>query len=461
MSITGLLNIAGQSIVSHQIALNVTGSNIANVNTPGYSRQRVATVSSQSSMSAGGVDFGVRVDNITRVYDNYLESQIVEQEQNLGYNESRQDVLGRVEYVLNDTGSNGLGDTLNQFWNSWEALSGDPASSTTRDGVLSAGKNLASLISQKGAALEMARQDVRTEIEDTVGEINLLTAEIADLNGKIRRLDVENGEANDLVDRRMEAIKELSHKINISYHESDNFTIDVSISSGKMLVGGSSSNELKAVTNALDPTITDVVFTSNQNESLNSRITGGRLGGLIEMNEETLADYASKLNDLADGIVTEVNTQHKAGFDAAGLAGVAFFTEPFTGARNMTVNAAILADSQKIAASSSSTTSDGENARLLSAMRDTPLMDGATKTFGESYISLVGKFAYAVNSADSAVEQSLAASNQLASQREEAVGVSLDEEIMNLVKYQFGYNAAGKLAQTANEMLDLLMTIGQ
>jgi flagellar hook-associated protein 1 FlgK len=453
MSINALLNIASQSIASNQVAINVTGANIANVNTPGYSRQTVNFSTEGRDTIPGGIDFNIGVDAVKRVYDSYLESRIVDQAEYSGYDEARQEILGRMESVLNEMGNNGLNDLLGEFWISWDALSIDPSSSVARAGVLSAGKNLSSLIRQKGEAMDAAIPEVRKSITYTVDQINTLSSQIADLNDTIRQANVEDGSANDLVDRRMELIKELGGNINISYHENTDHTVNVLISGGMMIVGGRSSYELVASDG-------DVAFQETPADILNSQITGGRLGGMIEMNDVTLKDYTDRLNVLADGIVSAVNAQHMLGYDEAGVAGNSFFT-PVNGARNMSVSAAILADTQKIAASSTSSGGDGENARLIGALNDDLLMNGNTETFNEFYASLVGSYGYDVRAVDRAVERNTVAATQLAVQRETAVGVSLDEEIINLIKYQFGYNAAGKLAKTANEMLDALMSIGQ
>lgn len=453
MSINGLLSMAGQSLASNQVAINVTGANIANVHTPGYSRQ-TANFSAEGRVAIpGGIDFGIEVDTIKRVYDSYLESRIVDQSTYNGYDEARQEILGRIEPVLNETGDNGLNNLLSEFWNSWDALSMDPDSSVARAGVLSAGKNLSSLIRQKGEAMDAAIQDVKKSISATVDRINELSAQIADFNDSIRLTNVDDGSANDLIDSRMELIKEMGENINISFHENTDHTVNVFISGGMMIVGGSVSYDLVASDG-------DVAFENTPTEPLNSQITGGRLGGMIAMDDATLKDYADRLDELADGIVSAVNTQHALGYDAAGVAGDSFFTVT-TGARNMTVSAAILADTQKIAASSTSSGEDGENARLIGDLSDDLLMNGNTETYSDFYASLVSSYGYDVLAVDSSVERNTAASGQLAAQRETAVGVSLDEEIINLIKYQFGYNAAGKLAKTANEMLDVLMSIGQ
>jgi flagellar hook-associated protein 1 FlgK len=454
MSINGLLNIAGQSLANNQIAINVVGANIANVNTPGYSRQNVSVAASSSVAVPGGADFGVSVDSIKRAYDHYLEAQIVEQAKNLGYDTARQEILGRVDPVFNETGSNGLNDLLSQFWTSWETLASDPASSTARAGVVSAGKNLASLFRQKGEALETAKQDVKQSIGDTVANINASSDEIASLNGQIRGMNVDSGDANSVIDRRMELIKELGNNVNISYYENSDHTVDVLLSNGQMLVGGATSHALAAS----DGNVTLKEDKDVPPKSLNSLITGGRLGGMIEMSDTTLKGYADNLNLLANGIVSAVNSQHHLGFDASGAAGGDFFDSNPPDARNMKVNAAILADPQKLAASSTAAGQDGENARQLGALRDSLTMSGA-QTFNDYYAALVGRYAYDVNVTQSSVSRTTAAANQLATQRETSVGVSLDEEIVNLMKYQFGYNAAGKLAKTASDMLDVLMTI--
>jgi flagellar hook-associated protein 1 len=665
VSVSGLLNIARDAIASNQIAINITGANIANVNTPGYTRQRAEfNAISSVDVSSGRADFGVRVDSIERLYNRYLETQIVDQAQKVGYDEARQEILGRVEGVFNESGGSGLSDSLSQFWNSWEALSSDPTSQVARYSVVSAASNLASLFRENSNVLGTVQQDIQDSMASAVEDINSITADIAILNKQILASGMEDGSGNNLLDSRMELVKGLADKINISYYENNDGTLSVFLANGNILVGGSSSEQLSVRDG-------NVTF-QNDATVLNGVITSGRLGAMIEMGEETVSSYLDNMNQLADGIVKAVNDLHTVGWvchdviDApipaeghvnlytgdvssggdftgvvnktyamkittAGAFGVAkyqistdggqswgaetltdvavgvislgdgvsltftdfndatkplvkddifyvtayppgyykdigavFFDDRLTGAKNMQVSADILADPQKIAASvkgndgfiddpipaagntyagvvssggvftgdinmpyamkiiaggafgvatykistdgglnwgTEKTTVAGDgvislgdgvsltfnefgdatkplvaddiiyvnayppadffNARLIGAVRDNLSMDGGASTFNDYYASLVGRVGFDVKAVDGSIERNTAVTNQLTARREGVSGVSLDEEVINLMKYQFGYNVAGRLAKTANDILDVLMALGQ
>jgi flagellar hook-associated protein 1 len=452
VSINGLLNVSREAITINQIAMNVTGANIANVNTSGYTRQRTEISTTGSvNVSSGRAEFGVAVTNIKRLYDRYLESQNTEQAQITGYDETRQEILAKIEGIFDEGSDSGLSDLLNQFWNSWETLSTNPTSQVARYSVVSTASNLASLIRENSNILSGVQQDIKESMAYAVADVNTLTQGIADLNQQILASGSDTGNANTLQDQRMELLKELSKNMNISYYENDNGMISVFLSGGMALVGGSSSEQL-SVTNG------QVIFKNQPSQVLNGQITGGSIGAMIEMGETTVQGYLDSLNQMADGIVTAVNTQHRAGLDGNGVAGGDFF-EPTTGASNMQVSAAILLDTQAIAASSIG--NNGENAGLIGAIKDNLTMNGGTSTFNDYYAVLVGRVGYDVQTVNSSIVRNTAVTNQLTAQREKTSGVSLDEEIMNLMQYQFGYNAAGRLVKVADEILDTLISLGR
>jgi flagellar hook-associated protein FlgK len=349
MPVSGLLNIAWEAISSNQIAMNVTGANIANVNTPGYTRQRADfNAISNVNLSSSQANFGVRVDSIERLYNRYLETQLLDQSQKVGFDETTQEILGRVESVFNESSTGGLSDSLNQFWNSWDALSVNPDNQAARYAVVAAADNLASLFRESSNVLSAAQQDIQDSMASTVGEINTLATEIAGLNGQILVSGSEDGSTNILLDRRLELLKGIADKINISYYENTDGTLNVFLANGNIIVGGNSANQLNVTKDITGNT--DIVFQDSPAIVLNSVITGGRLGAMIATGETTLAGYSDSLDRLADGIVTAVNDLHTvewvghdviddpiAAADHENLyAGVVTSGGDFTGAVNMT-----------------------------------------------------------------------------------------------------------------------------
>lgn len=309
MPVSGLLNIAWEAITSNQIAMNITGANIANVNTAGYTRQRADfNAISNVNLSSSQADFGVRVDNIERLYNSYLETQLLDQAQKVGFDETTQEILGRVEGVFNESSTGGLSDSLNQFWNSWDALSVNPDNQAARYAVVAAADNLASLFRESSNVLSTAQQDIQDSMASTIEEINTLATEIAGLNGQILVSGSEDGSTNILLDRRMELLKGIADKINISYYENTDGTLNVFLANGNILVGSDSANQLDVTKDVTGNT--DIVFQENPAIVLNGVITGGRLGAMIETGEVTLAGYSDSLDRLADGIVAVVNDLH-------------------------------------------------------------------------------------------------------------------------------------------------------
>ncbi len=462
MSISGLLDISSTAIASQKIAMEVTGTNIANVNTPGYSRQRaVFDAAGNVALSANEVLAGVEVSNIERLYDRYLEKQIVDRQQNTGYGEVREDILGQVEGIINDSAAGGLQDILSRFWNSWEDLASDPTSQVAREGVISLGDNLASRFREAGRGLAGVRQNIQEGIADKIEDVNALAREIGVLNEQVLAAGDGGGRINGLLDRRTEQLKELSKNINISYYENADGTLDVFLANGMSLLEGGIVRELTTMDG-------NIVLRNSPSAALDDYITGGALGGLLELRDITVKGYSDALDQLAFGIINAVNAGHQAGYNAAGNqpdpAANEYFFQPVTAAadaaQNMSISAYVAADSSRIAASAAAGGGDGENARLIGSLKDSLILGGGSVTVGDYYASLVGRVGFDLAAANRNAGHNALVLSSLAAQREAASGVSLDEEMINLIKYQAGYNAAGRLMKVANEMLDLLMQLG-
>ena len=290
MSINGLLHVSWDAITSNQIAMNLTGANIANVNTPGYTRQSPEFVSTGSvDVASRRADYGVRVQNIERLYNRYLETQLMDQAEKAGFDDTRQQILGRVEGVFNETSGSGLSDSLDKFWNSWDTLSSNPTSQVAKYSVVSAASNLTSMFQENSDVLSGVQKDIKDSMSVTVADINSQTSEIAKLNVEILATGAENGSANNLLDRRSELLKGLAGNINVSYYENDNGTLSVFLAGGKLLVGGSISAELSVKIS--DGTVT----LGSDATSLNNIITGGRLGAMIEMDGTTTTNPSVRI----------------------------------------------------------------------------------------------------------------------------------------------------------------------
>lgn len=458
MSISSLLSVAGSALLSQQTAINVTGANIANVNTAGYSRQQ-AVMSAVGSVDAlsGFSRLGVEVTGIQRAYDQFLADRIAVQKQNVGYAEARESALEGVQVIFNDA-SGSLGDAMNNFWNAWDDLSLNPDSQLERENLLDASERLTVSFHEAASSLVSARDEAEARISDAVGSVNGILSGIAQLNSRITAADAQNISVNSLRDQRVELINELAGYMDISYFENADGSVNVYMGSGQTLVEGNDSRQLSLQSDPANGSYSDIVISGGSQTVVTDSISSGRIGALLEIRDSVIPEYLDRLNTLATTLADAVNTQHQAGYDANGNAGENFF-DPSADAAALAINAAIAADIDMIASSSTAGGSDGENARVIAAINEDALINGAT--LGDSYAAMIGQIALDLNNAGSAADRQSLVMDQLTTMRDTVSGVSLDEEMIQLMKFQLGYNAAARLTQTVNEMLDVLMNLGQ
>jgi len=458
MSSISLLNTAREGLSSHQTAINLTGSNITNVNTPGYTRQ-VAVFSSLGcvKVGAGQVQLGVEIEKIGRVYDRFLEVQINDKMNDLGYSKAKKGILEKVEIIFNESDGDGISELLDKFWSSWEDLSANPSGIVERHALVSAAQNLASVFRSSSDELVSVQNDANTEISGLIGQANSYMSDIADLNMKIGAMRTGKGDANNLRDKRDEALKGLAEIFDFQYLEDSNGAINVFLPNGMPLVMGDRIWELDVEPNPANSSFYDVVFKDDTTAVLNDTVTKGKLAGFLEIRDTKIANYLDDLNSLAASIIAEVNNRHQLGYDMGQNLGGVFF-EPATEAENMRVSSDILEDVNKIAASET-VNGDGGNAELIGAFKDGLFMNSGTSTFNDYYASFVGKVGQDLAGEERGLDHHTNLMNQLVNKREGISGVSIDEEMTNLIKYQLGYNSAARLCNVADELIDTLLNL--
>jgi flagellar hook-associated protein 1 len=457
MSGINALNIAKDALLSHQTAINLTGTNIANSNTPGYTRQRPVFNASNP---------GVEIANIERVYDRFIGAQINDQMHNLGYGEARRDELDRIEMTFNEAGGSGINELLNKFWSSWEDLAANPSGLVEKQALVSVSQSLTSMFHSYNDELISVQDDVNLEIPFWVDKANNLASDIADINTRISQYqnnDMNGSGLNSLKDEMSNSLSELAGVVDFHYIENSDNSISIFLSNGMPLVEGDQKWVLDVVTenHASNSYFYDVVFQDDPDKKvINSVITNGRLAGFFEIRDNTVEDYLSRLNTLASSLVTEINTRHKLGYDVNQNLGGDFFDSTKTAAGDIEVSASVMADISKIAASET-VNGDGGNAVRIGAVKDALLMNDGHSTLNSYYASIVGQIGLDVADVSRDFDRHTNLASQLKNKRESISGVSIDEEMMNLMKYQTGYNAAAKFFNAADELVDTLMSLLQ
>lgn len=452
-----ILNTAKEGLLAAQVAMDVTGSNVTNANTPGYVRQRaVLAAKSPGEAAENAVQTGVEVTTIERLYNRFVEYQMVEQSSQVGEAGIRKEALDRIETIFNETNGGGLNELMNRFWQAWEDLSANPTGQVERTALANAADNLAAMFREYAGELYAIRGDLNTQVGAAVNELNGTLSDIASLNGKIVEGLSGGVNVNNLLDQRSALLKKTAGLVDVQYVEETGGAVNVFTSDGRALVQGIASWQLDVQVRS--DGYYDVVYADSPTAPINGAIGGGKLAGLLGMRDTTVQDYAGNLDGLAGALISAVNAQHASGYDSYGNAGGTFF-EPLgtTGARDMEVTDAILSDPNRIAASAT-VNADGDQARSIAAVRDEILLGGVS-TLGEFYASLVGQIGQDVTEAARRDAHETSVMTQMSNTWEQTSGVSIDEEMMNLIKYQMSYQAAAKLAQAADEILQSLLEL--
>jgi flagellar hook-associated protein 1 FlgK len=458
-NIYGLLTIGQSALMTQQKAIDITGNNIANVNTPGYSRQRL-TIKQNSPVRIDNLTMstGVTADvGIQRFYDQFLGAQLNGENENLGRWEAQKQALEKAELMFDDAESNGLSNAMSEFWNSWQDLSNNPSGVAERTSLVSAGQYLASTFNQTYNNLQDLQQDIDTHVTNIVGDVNDMVDRIAELNRKVVQVEVTGHNANDFRDERDQLVFDLSKLIDIQSFEDGDGNINVMVGNGKPLVDGTATWDLSTADSG---GVQNVFWESSDSTTVDitGQLNSGELKGWIYARDDAIEGYLSQLDTLAATIIGQVNPLHAAGttLDSVITTNVNFFSG--SGATDIAVNSAIEANTDLIAAAGSGEGLPGGNstAVAIANLQSAATMTGSS-TFGAYYDALVGEIGADVQGANFNQAHQTTMVDNLSQYRQEVSGVSLDEEMVNLIQFQQAYNAAAKLITTADEMVDTLM----
>ncbi len=282
-TIPGLLSIGSKALMAQQKGINVTGNNIANVNTPGYSRQRLKLSTDVPVMTGNGLlGSGVRANKVERVYQRFLGVQINNETQSLGQWEAHKDTLERVEMIFNESNGYGLNQVMSDFWNAWQDLTNNPSGSAERTVLVAKSEMLTATFSKNYEDLQKIQRDIDWNIEGAVEKINRLSENMVDLNQKIIQVESGGHMANDYRDQRDLVLKELSELIDIDSFEDANGGVIVSVGSGQALVEGTHTYKLSTQANAAGHQDVTWLDSSGNTLIINNNISNGKLKGWLD-----------------------------------------------------------------------------------------------------------------------------------------------------------------------------------
>lgn len=450
------LEVAKRALLSHQYSLMTIGHNIANASTPGYSRQRVHLSTSDPFRStAGMMGTGVRVASVRQVRDLFLTDQFRRGNEQLGRWDSLQRAMGEVENILREPSDIGLNAVLSEFFSAWQTLSQNPESTAARIAVREQATTMSNMFHQLSRRLSDLERNLDQGIGGKVNRINQLSLEVSQLNLQITRTEVAGqAHANDLRDRRDLLIDQLSMVANVTALEGRTGSVRVFLGTME-IVGIESYNSLATKTTGAG-TLTRQTIVWKQT-TLMVELRGGELAGLIEARDELVPAYRSMLDDLAAAIVAQVNALHVSGSGLDGTTGRNFFDPNGVTAATIGVGSDVRNDLSNIAASQSGAVGDNTNALAIGNLQDALTLNNGTSTFSDYYAEIVSSAGRrSAEAIDGRTNANLVV-QQIEFSRQSVQGVSLDEEMVNLIQAQHAFDAAARVIATVDQILDTLI----
>jgi len=452
-SLFGSMSIATGSLLTEQAAIGVTANNVSNINSPGYSRQRPdiqegAAYFNGSQMIGTGVDLA----GITSVRDNVLELRIQDEMQQQGSLQAQVDSLSDVDLQFSTENAN-IGDALNSFFDSLSNLSPDPSNSSLRQSVLVSAQDLVNQFQSTSNMLTQRQFNLDLQVQQAVGQVNQITAQVADLNQKIATSGMPQDQLGEYVDQRNVLLQNLSSLIgNQVITADDGLTVTASDGTALVVGGRCFAVDYSEAANG-NPQI------SVGGHDLTNSTSGGSIAGLLQVRNQVIPGILSNLDSIASNLVASVNTVHEQGYDMNGNTGADFFKPLAAGGAGAAASIALnITDASQIATSSDGTSGSNGNLNSLIDLRNQGIINGITPT--DAYSNLTFQVGSTLSNAQSNLQSSEAMVQQLNDQRGAISGVSLDEEASNLIQYQRAYEAAARVLNIISDLTQVSVNLG-
>lgn len=473
LGLFGSLSMGARSLAAQRQGVEVAGHNLANVNNTAYARQRVAIRSTASSDGfTDPVGSGSEVVEIRQIRDRILDSQVVAEGGVSGSLEAQQRALRLTQSILGQsidragTGAGGasaadgvgggqqLAAGLTDFFNAFASLAAQPASIPEREITLRRAAALAAQFPALDGRLSALSGQLDESLDSDLKSANALLSDIARLNGQISRTEAASGgSANDLRDQRQSKLETLSAVLGFDSFEASDGSVGIVVGGVSLVTSDVRETTLETFTDADGRRL---VRASGTTDAL--VITSGRLHGTIDSRDGALKDLRQGIDDLARNLIEQVNAIHSGGFALDGTTGRDFFLG--TSAADIRVNQALLDDPASLqVAGVPAARGDNRVAQALSQLGDRPIAALGGQTFGNAYNRVVGRLGEGLSSVNQQLADQKVVADLLKGQRDSVSGVSIDEEMADLTRFQRGYQASAKLITTIDEMMDTTLSL--
>lgn len=453
MSINGIFNAGVKGMAATQLATQVSANNISNAATVGYTRRSVS-IQPESSLLGGA--------NARRVNEPFIERRMLSARSVNGEASTERATIDVLDQVFSE-GDGSVGNALDAFQVAMQNLATRPEDVATRQQVLATATALSTAFDNASATIKVARSDANARVVDSVAQVNQRLTQIGRLSVEIQQAEVNGVEASDLRDQRDLLIGEVAERVPVTVIDQGNGQMSLLLAGSQQLVSPEGKvSELSAVVGDDGGIRIEKVAAGARND-VTSLVTSGSIGGAIKAREGTLKEAQQRLDQLAYDVARGYNEVHRQGYNLDGETDVDLFQsiDSVAGAAEaFRLSSAVAGDPNKIAAAGEDNKlpSDNRNALALAALSSAPLALGGM-TVTEALASLVGFAGSAIQNATQAETFAAGALEQVQSLHDNVSGVSTDEEMIAMMKYQRSYEASLKVIQVADQMLSDLLNI--
>lgn len=441
------LNIAASGLNAQQTAMDTISENLTNANTPGYVSES-AVLEPEPGGNTLGVGDGVRVTGVVQNADQLLATTAQQTQGVLSQSTALQQILQGAQSVLPEPSSSGIGAALSSFWQAWDAVNQDPSNPAPRTQIVDLAQNLVADFQQASSQLSALQGNAESQVSSAVGTVNTELAQVASLNVQIGATQGSGGPANSLIDQQNAIITQLASSIGAVAVPQGNGTTNIVVG-GVTLVQGAWSDTVGVSGGA--GTMALVAQTSGATVPTSSGSVAGELAAV----NQYLPSYQGQLDATANALATTVNTQLAQGYTSTSTPGSDFPLFVGSGAAGLTVNAAIVANPQLIAASATSAqpdaTNDGGNAQALAELYNAPTGPDA------QYQSLIESLGSQVQAVNNQVQAQTSVANAAQQNLQAVEGVNTNDQMVQMLTYQQAYQASAKLVSTVDTMMQALI----
>ena len=448
------LRAGARTLSSLETALAVVSENVANVNTPGYSRRRPVFESSQvGTFSFGVLGNGVEIGRISSTRNNLIETRILGELQRRGNLNGQRFTLEQIETVLYGSEGSGVSQQISRFFDSFLELESNPASVEFRQSVLAEGQRTADVIKNASQAIASLEANNRAEARNSVSHANSILKQLAKVDAEVTSLRRQETDAGPLQDQQEQLLRQLAEEIDFHYYQTDQGLHVTTVGTGRLLMHGHTAHtiELDETSGAFTLEVDGVDITSSVNE--------GRLGGTLELQSQVFPSFRGELNTLAATLADKVNTLHQSGEGLDDVSGRDFFTFiAGSEATTLAVDSALL-PSHIAAGAIGSGPGNGVVAQQIADLRNTSLTELGDRTFSEFFSELVFDAGLAAREVQEDMAGQDRVLTQLENQRDSFSGVSLNEEAVNMIQYQRSFQATARVMRTLDELLAETMNL--